>query len=223
MVGIIVAEAGFTRTDAEGEFSRGMQTLMASADEARRLAGDVIPLAGAPLQENRIGFTLRVPVGVVCAITPFNAPLNTLLHKLAPALAAGNSVVVKPASATPLTANRMVEILIEAGVPADLMALLHGPGGRIGAWLCDEPDIRFYAFTGSTDVGLRIQASAGLRRTQMELGSIAATILNHDADLDAALPKVLRAGYRKAGQVCTRSEEHTSELQSLMRSSYAVI
>src|SRR3546814_9787295 len=97
----------------------------------------------------------------------------------------------------------MVEILIEAGVPADLMALLHGPGGRIGAWLCDEPDIRFYAFTGSTDVGLRIQASAGLRRTQMELGSIAATILNHDADLDAALPKVLRAGYRKAGQVCT--------------------
>src|SRR3546814_6740569 len=102
-----------------------MQTLMASADEARRLAGDVIPLAGAPLQENRIGFTLRVPVGVVCAITPFNAPLNTLLHKLAPALAAGNSVVVKPASATPLTANRMVEILIEAGVPADLMALLH--------------------------------------------------------------------------------------------------
>src|SRR3546814_11860114 len=97
----------------------------------------------------------------------------------------------------------MVEILIEAGVPADLMALLHGPGGRIGAWLCDEPDIRFYAFTGSTDVGLRIQASAGLRRTQMELGSIAATILNHHADLDAAPPKVLRAGYRQAGQVCT--------------------
>src|SRR3546814_14787061 len=91
MVGIIVAEAGFTRTDAEGEVSRGMQTLMASADEARRLAGDVIPLAGAPLQENRIGFTLRVPVGVVCAITPFNAPLNPLLHKLAPAPAAGRS------------------------------------------------------------------------------------------------------------------------------------
>src|SRR3546814_10464747 len=80
MVGIIVAEAGFTRTDAEGEVSRGMQTLMASADEARRLAGDVIPLAGAPLQENRIGFTLRVPVGVVCAITPFNAPLRSEEH-----------------------------------------------------------------------------------------------------------------------------------------------
>src|SRR3546814_20871270 len=92
MVGIIVAEAGFTRTDAEGEVSRGMQTLMASADESRRLAGDVILLAGAPLQENRIGFTLRVPDAVVCAITPFNAPLNTQLPNLAPALAARNSV-----------------------------------------------------------------------------------------------------------------------------------
>jgi succinate-semialdehyde dehydrogenase/glutarate-semialdehyde dehydrogenase len=203
MIETIVSESGFTHADAEGEFARAIQTLLASADEARRLTGDMIPIGGAPGQENRMGFTIRVPLGVVCAITPFNSPLNTVAHKIAPAFAAGNAVVLKPASATPLTAMMLVEILIEAGVPTRFLSILHGPGGRIGAWLCEEPDVKFFAFTGSTEVGAKIQAAAGLRRTQMELGSIAATILNHDADLDAALPKVVRAGYRKAGQVCT--------------------
>lgn len=203
MIETIVSETGFTHADAEGEVARATQTLLASADEARRLTGEMIPIGGAPGQENRIGFTIRVPIGVVCAITPFNSPLNTVAHKLAPALAAGNAVVLKPASATPLTAAMLLEILIDAGVPPGFLSILHGPGGRIGAWLCEEQDVKFYAFTGSTEVGTKIQAAAGLRRTQMELGSIAATILNHDADLDAALPKVVRAGYRKAGQVCT--------------------
>lgn len=199
----IVAESGFTLADAAGEVLRGVQTFLASADEGKRLTGEMLPLEGVPGQQNRLGFTLRTPLGVVCAITPFNSPLNTVLHKVAPALASGNSVLLKPASATPLTSVLVVEILLDAGVPRDFIALINGPGGRIGQWLVEEQDIKFYAFTGSTEVGKRIQAEAGLRRTQMELGSIAATILNQDADLELAMPKVVRAGYRKAGQVCT--------------------
>ncbi len=203
LIETIVTEAGFTHADAEGEVNRAVQTLIASASEARALAGEMIPLAGAPGQHNRLGFTVRVPLGVVCAITPFNSPLNTVAHKLAPALAAGNAVIVKPASATPLTTQLLVEILIEAGVPADFLAIVNGPGGQLGAWLTANPTVKFYTFTGSTAVGARIHAGAGLRRTQMELGSIAATILHADADIDMALPKVVRAGFRKAGQVCT--------------------
>lgn len=195
-------EAGFTQSDATGEVRRTVQTFRLSAEEARRLAGDVIPLEGAPQQAGRFGFTLRVPLGVVCAITPFNAPLNTVAHKVAPALAAGNAVVLKPSSHTPMTANLLAEALLEAGLPPAFLAVLHG-GAQVAQWLLEEPRVRFYAFTGSTDVGRDIHARAGLRRTQMELGSIAFTVLAEDADLGKALPKVVGAGYRKAGQVCT--------------------
>ncbi len=195
-------EAGFTHSDASGEVKRSVQTFRLSAEEARRLAGNVIPLEGAPQQAGRIGFTLRVPLGVVCAITPFNAPLNTVSHKVAPALAAGNAVVLKPSSHTPMTANLLAEILLAAGLPPGLLAVLHG-GAQVVQWLLEEPLVRFYAFTGSTEVGRDIHARAGLRRTQMELGSIAFTMLAADADLERALPKVIGAGYRKAGQVCT--------------------
>jgi acyl-CoA reductase-like NAD-dependent aldehyde dehydrogenase len=196
------AEAGFTRSDATGELRRSVQTFRLSAEEARRLAGDVIPLEGAPQQGGRFGFTLRVPLGVVCAITPFNAPLNTVSHKVAPALAAGNAVVLKPSSHTPMTANLLAEILLAAGLPPAFIAVLHG-GAQVVQWLLEEPLVRFYAFTGSTEVGRDIHARAGLRRTQMELGSIAFTVLADDANLDSALPKIIGAGYRKAGQVCT--------------------
>lgn len=201
-VPIIQAEAGFTRADALGEVARCVQTLTLSAEEARRLAGEMVPLEGAPNQGRRLAFTLRVPLGVVLAVTPFNAPLNTVAHKLAPALAAGNAVIVKPASTTPLTCCKLVELLVEAGVPSGFLSVLHGGGAVVQRALADER-IRFIAFTGSTEVGRAIQAAAGLRRTQMELGSIAFTILADDADLDVALPKVVGAGYRKAGQVCT--------------------
>lgn len=203
LVETIVTEAGFARSDAEGEVTRTIQTLLSSSDEARNLAGEVIPLSGAPGQEKRLGFTLRVPLGVVCAITPFNAPLNTVTHKIAPALAAGNAVIVKPASATPMTTQILVEILIDAGFPADFLAIVNGSGSKMSAWLTGNPTVRFFTFTGSTAVGAKIHAAAGLRRTQMELGSIAATIIDADADIDLALSKVVRAGFRKAGQVCT--------------------
>ena len=195
-------EAGFTAADAGGEVRRCIQTLKLSAEEARRLAGDVIPLAGAPQQAGRMGFTLRVPLGVVLAITPFNSPLNTVAHKVAPAFAAGNAVILKPASATPLTACKLAEVLLEAGVPRGFLSVLPG-GAQVAEWLIADQRVRFFAFTGSTEVGRSIQQRAGLRRTQMELGSIACTILCDDANLDAALPKVVNAGYRKAGQVCT--------------------
>jgi succinate-semialdehyde dehydrogenase/glutarate-semialdehyde dehydrogenase len=195
-------EAGFTASDAGGEVRRCIQTLKLCAEEARRLAGEVIPLAGAPQQAGRIGFTLRVPLGVVAAITPFNSPLNTVAHKIAPAFAAGNAVILKPASATPLTACRLAEVLVEAGMPRAFLSVLPG-GARVAERMIADERVRFFAFTGSTEVGRSIQQRAGLRRTQMELGSIACTIVCDDADLDKALPKIVNAGYRKAGQVCT--------------------
>lgn len=202
LVDALQAEAGFTRTDAQGEVKRCLLTFLLSAEEARRLAGEMVPLDGAPQQAGRLGFTIHVPLGVVCAITPFNAPLNTVAHKVAPALAAGNAVVLKPSTHTPTLANLMASSLLEAGLPPGLISVVHG-GAEVADWLIAEPAVRFFAFTGSTEVGRSIQQRAGLRRTQMELGSIAFTIVDDDADLDRALPKIVAAGYRKAGQVCT--------------------
>ena len=196
------AEAGFTVSDATGEVRRCIQTLKLSAEEARRLAGEVVPLAGAPNQAGRIAFTLRVPLGVVAAITPFNSPLNTVTHKVAPAFAAGNAVILKPSTYTPLTACKLAEVLIDAGMPRGFLSVLLG-SADVANWLLEDERVRFFAFTGSTEVGRLIQKAAGLRRTQMELGSIACTIVCDDARLDTALPKIVNAGYRKAGQVCT--------------------
>jgi len=201
-VELLRTEAGFTLSDSQGELRRCIQTFKLSAEEARRLVGEVIPLEGAPQQKGRLGFTIPVPLGVICAITPFNAPINTVAHKVAPAIAAGNAVVVKPSSSTPNATNMIAAALLEAGLPRGLISVIHG-GSQVAGWLIAEPAIKFFAFTGSTEVGRDIQQRAGLRRTQMELGSIAFTILASDANLDVALPKVAGAGFRKAGQVCT--------------------
>jgi succinate-semialdehyde dehydrogenase/glutarate-semialdehyde dehydrogenase len=202
LVRVLQIEVGFPASDGQGELRRCVQTFRLSAEEARNFRGEMVPLEGAPQQAGRLGFTLRVPLGVVCAITPFNAPLNTVAHKVAPALAAGNAVVLKPSTHTPTAACIMAEALIAAGLPPGLMSVIHG-GAEIAGWLLDEPLVRFFAFTGSTEVGAEIQRRAGLRRTQMELGSIAFTIVADDADLERALPKIVSAAYRKAGQVCT--------------------
>jgi succinate-semialdehyde dehydrogenase/glutarate-semialdehyde dehydrogenase len=212
IVDVLIREAGFTQVDASGELARCIQTFKLSAEAARQLTGEMVPIGGAPGQHGRLGFTIRVPLGVVCAITPFNAPLNTVAHKVAPALAAGNALVLKPSTHTPSPAVIMVQALLEAGLPAGMIALINGSAAQ-AEWLLDDQRIRFYAFTGSTEVGQYIQQRAGLRRTQMELGSIAFTILNDDADLDVALPKIINAAYRKAGQVCTSIQRllvHTS-------------
>ena len=202
IIQVVIEEVGFPRQDALGELMRCIQTIRLSAEEARRLCGEMIPLEGAAGQSGRLGFTIRVPMGVVCAITPFNAPLNTVAHKVAPALAAGNAVILKPSTHTPTTSVILAEALLEAGLPPGLISVVHGDA-QTAEWLIDSSDINFYAFTGSTEVGRSIQQRVGLRRTQMELGSIAFTVLAEDADLDDALPRVVNAAYRKAGQVCT--------------------
>lgn len=202
-VDLMCDEAGFTRADGENEVRRCVQTLELSAEEAKRLSGELAPLQSGDGVKNRLGFTMRFPRGVVCAITPFNSPLNVLCHKVAPALAGGNAVVIKPSEFTPLTAVEMCKALIDAGLPSGMLALVHGDGARIGGALLADQGISFYAFTGSTRVGRIVQAQAGLRRTQLELGSIASTIVCDDADQQAAIPKILNAAMRKAGQVCT--------------------
>lgn len=200
LVDLMRAEAGFTRADGENEVRRCVQTLELSAEEAKRLVGEMVPMEAAQGVKNRVGFTIRGPRGVVCAITPFNSPLNTVAHKVGPALAGGNSVVIKPSEYTPLTAVELCKVLIEAGLPANLLALVPGDGSIIGRQLLADQRIAFYAFTGSTRVGREIQRAAGLRGTQLELGSIASTIVCHDANIDLAIPKIINAGFRKAGQ-----------------------
>lgn len=197
------AETGFTLREADVDIDRTVQTLRASAEETRRLAGEMVPFAGAPGQENRLGFTLRVPIGPVCAITPFNSPLNTVAHKVAPAIGAGNPAVLKPSQMTPLSAFNLCQILGESGLPAGWLSLLFGRGSAMGGWLLEDQRFRFYAFTGSTEVGERLQAGLGLRRSQMELGAVSATILCEDTDVESAVAKIAPAAFRKAGQVCT--------------------
>ncbi len=199
---VMVTETGFTRADNAGDLGRCVQTLQTSAEEAKRLTGDIIPIDAAPGHAGEFAFTLRVPLGAVAAITPFNSPLNTVAHKVAPAIAAGNSVVLKPASYTPLTACLLGEVLEEAGLPPGWLNIVHGAGSATGRILCDRPEIRFFAFTGGGPAGLAIQRAAGLRRTQMELGNISATIVCADANLDKAAALCARASFRKAGQVC---------------------
>lgn len=199
---VMQLETGYTTADCIAEITRTVETLRLSAEEARRLSGDVIPVAGAAGQGKRVAFTIRVPLGIVLAVTPFNAPLNTVTHKIAPALGAGNTVILKPAGQTPRTACLLAQCFLDGGLPAGHLQVFHGGGPAVSATMADDR-VRYIAFTGSTEVGRIIQSQAGLRRTQMELGSIAFTLIAEDADLEDALPKVVAAGYRKAGQVCT--------------------
>jgi succinate-semialdehyde dehydrogenase/glutarate-semialdehyde dehydrogenase len=198
-----VAETGFTPTDGHTELDRTLAIFELSAQEGERLHGEVVPVHAVPGQENSICFTQRVPVGVVAAITPFNAPLSTVAHKLAPALAAGNSVVLKPAELTPLSCLTLARALLRAGLPPRRLQLLPGPGETVGDRIVRHPAVGYVSFTGSTAVGRHIRAACGLARTQLELGSNSPTLMWRDADLDLALPLIVRAGYRKAGQVCT--------------------
>ena len=200
---VIVADTGFTITDARREVDRAVQTLLISGEEAKRLAGEMVPLDGAPGQSGRIGFTVHYPLGVVCAITPFNSPLNTTIHKVAPALAAGNGVILKPASLTPRTADRLLRLLLDAGVPPDLLAVVYGSGPVVGQALLEDPRPACYAFTGSTEVGAQLHRTVGLRRTQLEMGSLSSTIICADANVAAATDRLVPAAFRKAGQVCT--------------------
>ncbi|NKQ57904.1 aldehyde dehydrogenase family protein [Amycolatopsis sp. K13G38] len=198
-----VAETGFTIADARNEVRRAVAIYRLSAQEALRIAGEQIPLGASPGGESRLAFTIRVPVGVVVAIAPFNAPLSTVAHKVGPAIAAGNTVVLKPAEKTPLSAVNVVSAFAEAGLPPGFLQLVCAPGKVAGPALLDDDRVRFYTFTGSTAVGRAISAGAGLARTHLELGSNSVSIVADDARLGDVVNLVATAGFRKAGQVCT--------------------
>ena len=173
----ITLEEGKVLAEGIGEAGRAIETMTLSAEEAKRLYGETIPLDGGSGVRDQFGFTLRVPCGVVLAITPFNFPLNLVCHKVGPALAAGNAVIVKPATDTPLSALKLVEILVEAGVPAEAVQCITGPGNELGHALCSDTRVRKISFTGSRDVGEEICNMAGLKKVTMELGSNAPLIV----------------------------------------------
>jgi acyl-CoA reductase-like NAD-dependent aldehyde dehydrogenase len=195
-------EAGKAVRDARIETNRAWRTFLLAAEEAKRIHGEGVPIEATPGSENRMAFTVREPIGVVCAITPFNAPLNQINHKVPTALAAGDTVVLKPAERTPLSAIKLVEALQEAGLPGGFLNLVLGPGGRVGDQLLEDPRFAAYSFTGSTDVGRRIREKVGLRRTLLELGANSATIVHSDADLERAAAAIVRGAYSFAGQIC---------------------
>ncbi len=202
----ISREEGKILSESRLEVSRAAETLEVSAEEAKRITGEMIPLDAAPGGAGKLGFTLRIPCGIVAAITPFNFPLNLVAHKVGPALAAGNAVLIKPASNTPLTALKLVEVLLQAGLPDAGIACVTGPGGELGAAICREERIRKISFTGSAEVGRQICAAAGLKRVTMELGSNSPVIILDDADLELAAKAVAAGGYANAGQVCISTQ-----------------
>ena len=202
----IIAESGFPISDADNEVTRAAQVFQTSAEEGKRLTGEGVPIESSPGNAHRMAFTIRVPRGVVCGITAFNSPLNMVAHKVAPALASGNTVVVKPPQQTPFSPTILFEILQEAGLPGAHAQLVQGPGAEVGGYLTENPQVAFYSFTGSTSVGKQIRSRIGLRPAAFELGSIAATIICEDADLERAAPRVANAGFRRAGQACTSTQ-----------------
>lgn len=198
---ILVGEVGKPWTDAGFEVDWSVGLLQATAEEIGRLGGELLPMEACPGEEERLGFTLRVPVGVVAAITPFNYPINQALHKVAPALGAGNAVLLKPAPQTPLSAVFLAEALASAGLPPGWFNVLQG-GDEVGAALVAHQGVDFISFTGGTEAGRSIMGQAGLRRAAMELGSNCATIVEPDADLERAVPLLTAGAFSNAGQVC---------------------
>ena len=198
----ICREAGKAWKYSFGEVARSVETFQFSAEEAKRIHGETIPMDASVAGEGRMGFYLRCPIGVVSAITPFNFPLNLVAHKVGPALAAGCTVVLKPASTTPLTAIRLGEILEEAGIPPGVVNVVVGPGGTVGEWMTTDPRVAKVSFTGSPPVGEAIIRKAGLKKVTMELGNNSGTIIEPDADLDAAIPRCAVSAFANSGQVC---------------------
>lgn len=202
----ISSEEGKVLSEGLLEASRARETFEISAEEAKRLTGEMIPLEGAPNTRGKLGFTLRVPCGIVAAITPFNFPLNLVAHKVGPAIAAGNAVIIKPASDTPLSALKLVEILLEAGLPPQAVACVVGSGSDLGRAICTDPRVRKISFTGSFEVGETIAKMAGVKKVTLELGSNAPVIVMDDADIEKAASMVTVAGYINAGQICISAQ-----------------
>jgi acyl-CoA reductase-like NAD-dependent aldehyde dehydrogenase len=204
---IVAKEAAKPIKTARVEAERAVGTFQFAAAEARKLAGEVIPLDAIPSGEGKVGFTLRVPIGVVGAIAPFNFPLNLVVHKLAPAIAAGCPVVLKPASQTPFSSLALAAMLIdECGLPADYLHVVIGSGSTVGNAIVDHPDVALITFTGSPEVGWGIRARAARKRVGLELGNNAPLIVEADGDWRTAAAKVKVAGFSHAGQSCISTQ-----------------
>ena len=200
---IISSEAGKTITEARGEAARSGDLIRLAAFEGTQLYGDALPLdANRGTGLDKIGFTIHQPVGIVVAITPFNYPALLVMHKLAPALAAGNAVVLKPARTTPLTALALARCLTDAGLPDGVLSVLTGPGRIIGDALVTDPRVGKVSFTGSTATGEHITRIAGIKKLSLELGSSCPVVVLPDADVELAASAVAAGGYINAGQVC---------------------
>lgn len=199
---ILVKETGKPIRFAKGEIDRTIITYQFSAEEAKRLYGETIPMDAAPGGENRLGMTWREPLGVVAAITPFNFPFNLVAHKVGPALAVGNTVVLKPAEQTPLSALKIAEIFQEAGLPAGALQVVTGSGKVLGDALIQDDRVKKVTFTGSVNVGKQIKAKVGLKKLTLELGSNAGLIVEPDVPIEKIIPRCVEGAFAFAGQIC---------------------
>ncbi|MER3422120.1 MAG: aldehyde dehydrogenase, partial [Nitrospiraceae bacterium] len=198
---MITAEAGKPITDARREVGRAIQTFTVAAEEAKRIPGEVVPLDWTPGMESYLGIARRFPIGPILGITPFNFPLNLVAHKVAPSLAAGNPIVLKPAPQTPLTALMLGEVILEAGLPAGALSMLPCEN-TVAEQMVMDPRFKMLSFTGSAAVGWMLKAKCGKKRVTLELGGNAGVIVEPDADLDVAAQRCVAGGYVYAGQSC---------------------
>lgn len=199
---IISQESGKPLREARVEVARACETLLFSANEALRLAGEVVPMDAAGGGAGRMALTLREPLGVITAITPFNFPLNLSVHKIGPALAAGNAVVHKPASTTPLSGLMLSRLFSDSGLPPGALNTIPGPGSVVGDMLVTDPRVAMVTFTGSAEVGIELRARAGMKKVALELGSNSALIVHHDADLEDCASRAVIGAFAHSGQVC---------------------
>ena len=198
----IAREGSKTIKEARKEVNRCINTLRISAEEAKRILGETIPFDSFAGGENKVGYYYRIPIGIILAITPFNDPLNLVAHKLGPAFAAGNSVILKPATVTPLSALKLAEAFLDSGLPAECLQVITGEGNKIGPVLVKSDDIRMVSFTGGVEAGKNITQLAGIKKIGMELGSNSPVIVWHDADLTLAVESCVSGSFWAAGQNC---------------------
>lgn len=199
---LISLEAAKPMKYSRAETERTIETYKFAAEEAKQLCGEMIPMNAAQNGANKIGYTLREPVGVVAAITPFNFPLNLVAHKVGPAIAAGNTIVLKPASQTPLSSYFLAELLDKAGLPKGCLNIVTGSGKIVGDQLVNSEKVNMITFTGSPEVGKRINAQAGLKKVALELGSNAGLIIDKNTDIEKIVPKCVVGSFSNQGQVC---------------------
>jgi glyceraldehyde-3-phosphate dehydrogenase (NADP+) len=198
----IAGEGSKTIREARKEASRCVDTIRISAEEARRIVGETIPFDSRPGSENRLGYYYRIPIGIIAAITPFNDPLNLVAHKVGPAIAGGNAVVLKPATSTPLSALKLAAALLEAGLPWKVLNVVTGRSARIADALVSDPRVRMISFTGGSEAGLEVVRKAGLKKIGLELGSNSPVIVMDDCDLERAVESSVSGAFWAAGQNC---------------------